>query len=118
MLIGRSIVKNAKRVPFDTLDVLLAAAMISAAATAVLVAFPSARWAVVAVLDVRGWSRRTWFLLNLLLVVVLLGIRLVASLRTSFAAYRVEAAKRRLQAERAPQAAERKERMASRIRRY
>jgi membrane protein implicated in regulation of membrane protease activity len=110
--------KNANRMPFDAVDAILIAGIVVAAATALLAIFPSAWWALLAALDIRGWSRTTWFLLNLLVVVVLLGIRLVPALRVSFAAHRVEAAKRRRQAERAQKAADRKAQLARRIRRY
>ena len=70
--------------------------------------FPSAWWAMV---DVRNWSRLTWFLVNLAVVVALVAIRVAPEVRQALAARRADAEKRRQRDERKRQAAEHQQRL-------
>ena len=73
--------------------------------------FPSVWWALV---DVRQWSRLTWFLVNLGVVAALVAIRVAPDVRQAVAARRAEAEKRRHRDERKQRAAERDERLSRR----
>ena len=76
--------------------------------------FPSVWWAIV---DVRQWSRPTWFVVNLVVVLTLVGIRLAPEVKQALAGRRAEAEKRRQRDERKQRAAERNERLSRRTER-
>ena len=75
---------------------------------------PSVWWAMVSSLDVRNWSRLTWFLVNLGVLVALVGIRLAPDARQALAVRKAEAEKRRHRDERKQRAAQREERLSRR----
>ena len=72
--------------------------------------FPAAWSWLVGALDPRSWSRQTWFLANLAVVLVLLSIRLAPEMKAVFARRKVEATKRKQREERKRLAEERSER--------
>jgi len=61
---------------FDLIDLLIIAGITIASVTLFFLLSPALWDSVRFALDVRQWSRRTWFFVNLAVVVVLLGIRL------------------------------------------
>lgn len=64
----------------DWLEALLVAAVV----VLFFQLFPSVWWSLLRGLDPRGWSRATWFTLNLLILLVLFGIKLGPGLVEDF----------------------------------
>lgn len=93
------------------LELLLCLAVIALA----LQLFPSMWWSLAAVLDVRQWSRMTWFLVNVAFVAALIAVRLAPEARAAIARRHAAAERRRKVEERKRQAEDRKARWARRI---
>jgi len=97
---------RARRSGFAWLEFLLVLAAVSLILQLFL---PSVWQALVGTLDVRNWSRLTWFLVNLGVVAALVAIRVAPDVRQAVAARRAEAEKRRQRDERKRRAADRQE---------
>lgn len=104
--------KRPTRTGVAWLEVLLVLAIVAL----VLQLFPALWWRLVALVDVRHWSRWTWFFVNLAVVAVLFGVRMAPEWSEAVARRRADKAKRRQQEERKRRAEERRERAASRSR--
>ena len=74
--------------------------MVLAIVSLVLQLFPAAWWWLVGIVDVRQWSRWTWFVVNLAVVVLLIAGRLAPDMTEALARRRAEKAKRRQRGER------------------
>ena len=101
-----------QRNAFAWLELLLVLAIVAL----VLQLFPAIWWRLVGIVDVRNWSRWTWFFVNVTVVGLLIAVRLAPEMSEAIARRRAEKAKRYQQEERKRQAAERRERAASRNR--
>jgi len=108
--------KGTKRIPLDRVDWLL---VVGVALSCIMLAaslFPKLwNWSIT-VVDVRKWSRWTWFGVNLSVVMILIAVRLAPDVTEAVARRRAAKAKRCQKEERTRQAEERRERAASRNR--
>lgn len=66
--------------------------------------FPATMWWLVQLLDIREWSRRTWFIANLIFVLVFVGIRTMPEIKAGLT-HRHQKAMKLLHKERKRQAA-------------
>jgi len=103
---------------FESIDFLLIGLLIVSSATLLFALLPALWYWLIAAIDVRNWSRLTWFLANVVVVVILLSIRLAPDIKEASAARQAAGARRRKIAERKQRADDRKERLGRRIRRY
>lgn len=78
--------------------------------------YPSTWWWLLSVLDAREWSRLTWFVANLAIVLALVAVRAAPEIRTSFARRREEANSRLKRKERRQAILDRQARSSRRIR--
>ena len=107
-----------KETRFDSIDLLLVGGIVVSTVTLLFALFPALWHSLVTAVDVRNWSRWTWLLANVVVVLILLSIRLAPEVKESVAARRAAAARRRKVAKRKQQAADREARLFRRIRRY
>ncbi len=103
---------------FELIDLLLIGGLAVSTVALVFALVPPLWHSLVAAVDVRNWSRLTWFLANVVVVVILLGIRLAPEVKEAVAAREAAAARRRKVAGRKQRAADREARLARRTRRY
>ena len=109
---------EANKTRFESIDFLLIGFLVVSSVTLLFALFPALWQWLMAAIDVRNWSRMTWFVANVVVVVILLSIRLAPNIKETLVSRQAVAARRRKTAERIQRAEDRKERLARRIRRY
>jgi uncharacterized membrane protein YqjE len=100
------------------IDFSLIGLLVFSSVTLLFALFPALWHRLIAAIDVRNWSRLTWLLANVVVVVILLSIRLAPDIKEASDARQAARARGRKVAERKKRADDRKERLARRIRRY
>ncbi len=71
---------------FDSIDFVLIGGLVLSTVTLLFALFPVLSHSLVAAIDVRNWSRLTWFLANVVVVLILLSIRLAPDVPRGHAA--------------------------------